>query len=223
MLGKIEGRRRGDNRVWDGWMASPTRWTGASSGSWWWTGKPKGWTWLSDWTELNWGTLPKEGHSNRNNWNISLSSKLLFWSTNLALLWTVVKCIISKLQQPTNGIKAKSYSGKSILLQRPCGNANEALQNLRTGGKKSNLNDQGDWTVFLWGSTTKVELGLEAVNSWGVIIRVNIDLLTIYCNRKTNEDKLESKQRISCIDNVKQKTILEKYFLTLTIVNMCLL
>ena len=32
----------GDDRGWDGWMASPTRWTSvwASSGSWWWTGKP---------------------------------------------------------------------------------------------------------------------------------------------------------------------------------------
>ena len=32
----------GDNRGWDGWMASPTRWTWvwASSGNWWWTGKP---------------------------------------------------------------------------------------------------------------------------------------------------------------------------------------
>ena len=32
----------GDNRGWDGWMASPTRWTWvlASSGSWWWTEKP---------------------------------------------------------------------------------------------------------------------------------------------------------------------------------------
>ena len=30
------------NRGWDGWLASPTRWTWvwASSGSWWWTGKP---------------------------------------------------------------------------------------------------------------------------------------------------------------------------------------
>ena len=39
MLGKIEGR--GDNRGWDSWMASLTRWTWvwASSGSWWWTGK----------------------------------------------------------------------------------------------------------------------------------------------------------------------------------------
>ena len=31
----------GDNRGWDGWMASPTQWTWvwASSGSWWWTRK----------------------------------------------------------------------------------------------------------------------------------------------------------------------------------------
>ena len=27
MLGKIEGRRRGDDRGWDGWMVSPTQWT----------------------------------------------------------------------------------------------------------------------------------------------------------------------------------------------------
>ena len=27
MLGNIEGRKRGDNRGWDGWMASPTQWT----------------------------------------------------------------------------------------------------------------------------------------------------------------------------------------------------
>ena len=27
MLRKIEGRRRGDDRGWDGWMVSPTQWT----------------------------------------------------------------------------------------------------------------------------------------------------------------------------------------------------
>ena len=55
-----EGMRR-RRRGWDGWMASPTRWTWVwtSSRSWWWTGKPgihgiaKSWTWLSNWTELN--------------------------------------------------------------------------------------------------------------------------------------------------------------------------
>jgi len=32
----------GDNRGWDGWMASPTRWTGVwvNSRHWWWTGRP---------------------------------------------------------------------------------------------------------------------------------------------------------------------------------------
>ena len=51
----------GDDRGWDGWMASPTRWT------WVWVnlmnreawraaihGVAKSRTWLSDWTELNW-------------------------------------------------------------------------------------------------------------------------------------------------------------------------
>ena len=40
--GKIEGRRRRDDRGWNGWMTSPTQWTWVwvSSGSWWWTGKP---------------------------------------------------------------------------------------------------------------------------------------------------------------------------------------
>ena len=41
MLGKTEAGK-GDNRGWDGFMASPTLWTWvwATSGSWWWTGKP---------------------------------------------------------------------------------------------------------------------------------------------------------------------------------------
>jgi len=56
----------GDDRGWDGWMASVTRWTWVwvNSGSWWWTGRPgvlrfmaskKSDTteWLN-WTELNW-------------------------------------------------------------------------------------------------------------------------------------------------------------------------
>ena len=63
MLGKIEGRRRGDDRGWDGWMASQTKrtWVWASSGNWWWTAKPGVLQsmWLQrvghDWaTELNW-------------------------------------------------------------------------------------------------------------------------------------------------------------------------
>ena len=53
----------GDNRGWDGWMVSPTRWTWvwASSGRWWRTGKPGVLQSMGllrvghDWaTELNW-------------------------------------------------------------------------------------------------------------------------------------------------------------------------
>ena len=37
---KVGGK--GDDRGWDGWIASPTRWTWVwvNSGHWWWTGKP---------------------------------------------------------------------------------------------------------------------------------------------------------------------------------------
>ena len=63
MLGEIEGGGEGDDRGWDGWMASSTQWTWVwvNSRSWWWTGRP-GVLWFMgsqrvrhDWeTELNW-------------------------------------------------------------------------------------------------------------------------------------------------------------------------
>ena len=42
MLGKVEGRGEGDDRGWDGCMASPAQWTWVwvNSGSWWWTCRP---------------------------------------------------------------------------------------------------------------------------------------------------------------------------------------
>ena len=42
ILGKTEGRRRGHERGWDGWMASPAQWTWvwANSRRWWRTRKP---------------------------------------------------------------------------------------------------------------------------------------------------------------------------------------
>ena len=42
MLGGMRARGEGDDRGWDGWMASLTWWTWVwvNSGSWWWTGKP---------------------------------------------------------------------------------------------------------------------------------------------------------------------------------------
>ena len=39
---KLRAGGEGNDRGWDGWMASPTQWTWVwvNSGSWWWTGRP---------------------------------------------------------------------------------------------------------------------------------------------------------------------------------------
>ena len=64
----LGARGEGDDRGWDGWMASLTWWTWVwvNSGSWWWTGRPDvlqfmglqrvGHDWATElnWTELNW-------------------------------------------------------------------------------------------------------------------------------------------------------------------------
>ena len=58
---RLRAGGEGDDRGWDGWMASPTQWTWVwvDSSSWWWIGSAavhgvaKSWTRLSDWTELN--------------------------------------------------------------------------------------------------------------------------------------------------------------------------
>ena len=61
------GAGEGDDRGWDGWMASPTWWTWVcvNSGSWWWTGRPGMLQFMGsqrvghDWmTELNWTECP---------------------------------------------------------------------------------------------------------------------------------------------------------------------
>ena len=64
MLWKIEAGGEGDDRGWDGWMASLIQWTWVwvDSGSWWWTGRPGMLRFMgckeSDTTEwLNWNEL----------------------------------------------------------------------------------------------------------------------------------------------------------------------
>ena len=63
---KLKVGGEGDDRGWDGWMASPTQWTWVwvDSGSWWWTGRPGVLQFMGsqrvrhDWvTELNWRRL----------------------------------------------------------------------------------------------------------------------------------------------------------------------
>ena len=73
----------GDDRGWDGWMASLTRWTGVwvNSGSWWWTGRPGVLRFMGsqrvrhDWaTELYWS-----GRNNFHCYILSDSKYITFW------------------------------------------------------------------------------------------------------------------------------------------------
>ena len=74
---RLKAGGEGDDRGWNGWMASPIRWTWvwASSGSWWWIGRPgvlqsmglqrvgQNWATGLNWTELSNLSLksPEEG------------------------------------------------------------------------------------------------------------------------------------------------------------------
>ena len=86
-LERLRAGGEGDNRGWDGWMASPTQWTWVwvDSGSWWWTGRPgvlkfmgsqrvrHNWATEPNWTEL-WG-LQRE------------KAGLLIFCSGTAVLW----------------------------------------------------------------------------------------------------------------------------------------
>ena len=86
-----------DNRGWDGWMASPTRWAWVwVNGSWWWTGRPGvlrfmgsqrvGCDWateLTDWTEV---------------WvYIMLARTLMSYLISHLILSTILSCSITIL------------------------------------------------------------------------------------------------------------------------------
>ena len=80
---------KGDDRGWNGWMASLTwwLWVWVNSGSWWWTGRPGVLQFIAlqrvghDWaTELNWGhpwiltvPVPKGQHRLSPNWDHSMA------------------------------------------------------------------------------------------------------------------------------------------------------
>ena len=74
---RLKKGEEGDDRGWDGWMASLTRWTWvwARSGSWWWTGK-RG--------VLQSMELQRVGH----NWVTELTDSM---DTSLSKLWEIVK------------------------------------------------------------------------------------------------------------------------------------
>ena len=79
---KLKAGGDGDDRGWDGWMASLTWWTWvwASSGSWWWTGKPgmlqsmgSDTTEQLNWTELGWEPLGGKKHGGGFSWGVLMT------------------------------------------------------------------------------------------------------------------------------------------------------
>ena len=88
---RLKAGGEGDDRGWDGWMASLTQWTWVwvSSGSWWWTGKPGvlqsiglqrlSYNWV---TELNW--RPNKGGEPCSQWPcILITSVVWTWLNSL--------------------------------------------------------------------------------------------------------------------------------------------
>ena len=94
---RLRARGEGDNRGWDGRMASPTQWTWVwvDFGSLWWTGRPGvlrfmgservGHAWV---TELNWTELMRVKKFVSHDW---FSFVILFWTEQLISPWVHVR------------------------------------------------------------------------------------------------------------------------------------
>ena len=79
---RLKAGGEGDDRGWDGWMASPTwqTWVWVNSGSWWWTGRPGVLRYMGsqrvrhDWaTELNWKSNWLPGDGAKRQWELSFN------------------------------------------------------------------------------------------------------------------------------------------------------
>ena len=125
MLEKTEAGGEGDDRGWDGWMTSPTRWTWVwvNSGSLWWTGRPGVLQWgckeldttqQLNWTEPNlWYLLSQgllgEGFSN------TLSESLLTTSTSYNSLNLLENCLSGTLSP---GLPLGNPQGDEVTITR---------------------------------------------------------------------------------------------------------
>ena len=77
---RLRAGGEGDNRGWDGCMASPTKWmwVWVGSGIWWWTGRSG---------VLQFMGLQRVGHGWRLNWTESPSLNLLFKMSDICYWW----------------------------------------------------------------------------------------------------------------------------------------
>ena len=101
----------GDDRGWDGWMASPTQWTWVSVDyrSWWWTGKPDMLLFMGS---------QKVGHNRATELNCMLKKRFLIssikqWPYQICLLNLVDSSIVFKC------IIMSSPNKDSFILSKP--------------------------------------------------------------------------------------------------------
>ena len=145
---KILKMGEGDDRGWDGWMASPIQWTWVwvNSRSWWWTGKPGVLQSMGsqrarhDWvTELDWPWLLK-----RRLLTTRLPGNSLVW-----LFYT--KYIVMKLTGKTGVDKNNQYKVKINNDQ----NWTQFYYRLNTGWNR--ITDWWCWKLESWKKTGKVK------------------------------------------------------------------
>ena len=101
MLGVRGAGGEGDNKAWDGWMASLTRWTRVcvNIGSWWWTGRPG---------VLRFMGLQRVGHD----WATELKWTELIVYTSLYLIWMLQgNYMVSDFQ---NSIKSRYFQQDGV-------------------------------------------------------------------------------------------------------------
>ena len=85
----LEAGREGDDRGWNGWMASTTRWAWVwvDSGSWWWTGRP-GVLWFTGSQRVghHWATELNSSKSYHKHWKTMCHSSIVFLSLQCNLV-----------------------------------------------------------------------------------------------------------------------------------------
>ena len=149
MLEGTGGRRRRDDRGWDGWMASPTRctWVWVNSRSWWWTGRPG---------VLQFMGSQRVGH----NWETELNwSALSFWVSlfpgmhgyNILNSYVILlKIVSSHIHTHTDLISISSRGSFCCPRQAPCRVRPKELKHWEFGVEKGLLQGQATKTSNSW-------------------------------------------------------------------------
>ena len=127
---RLKAGGEGDNREWDGWLASPIWWTWVwtSSRSWWWTGRPGVLRFMGsqrvghDWvTELNWAEIKHKGKilkAAREKQQVTYKGKPIWLTVDLSAKilqarreWqNIFKVLKEKNLQPRYYIRQRSHS-----------------------------------------------------------------------------------------------------------------